>query len=159
MNEIKNYSYQVVLHNIRSAYNVGSIFRSADAFGVDKVFLGGYTPTPTNHSGIAKTALGAEQNIPWEKHWQTFRLLEKFRREGFNIVALEQGRKSVLINNFKPKFPLVLVLGNERTGLSSAMLKRADQLVEIPMLGKKESLNVAVAFGIAGYLIGQRRRL
>jgi len=147
------------LHNVRSAYNVGSIFRSADAFGVDKIFLGGYTPTPANHSGIAKTALGAGQNIPWEKHWQTFRLLKKLKREGFNIVALEQSRESALINNFKSKFPLVLMLGNEKKGLSSAMLKRADQLVEIPMLGKKESLNVAVAFGIAGYLIGQQRRL
>lgn len=145
----------VVLDNIRSAYNVGAIFRSADAAGVNKIYLCGITPTPPNLK-ISKVALGAENYITWEKTKTTWRLLGKLKKEGYFIVALEQGKKAKDI--FKNKFnkkqdKIVLLLGPEVKGLSNKILKRTDGLLEIPMFGKKESLNVAVAFGIAIYQI------
>ena len=145
----------VVLDNIRSTYNVGAIFRSADAAGVNKVYLCGITPAPPNPK-ISKVALGAEDYIVWEKTKTTWRLLEKLKKEGYFIIALEQGKKTK--NIFKNKFnkkqdKIVLLLGPEVKGLSSKILKRTDKLLEIPMFGKKESLNVAVAFGIAIYQI------
>ena len=102
---------------------------------------------------ISKTALGAENNISWEYHRQVWRLIDKLRKEGMQIVALEQDEKSINLNKFKPQFPMALVVGNEINGVSKSVLDRADKIVEIPMYGKKESLNVAVSFGIAGYLI------
>ncbi|RLG16183.1 TrmH family RNA methyltransferase [Candidatus Pacearchaeota archaeon] len=145
----------VVLDNIRSTYNVGAIFRSADAAGVNKVYLCGITPAPPNPK-ISKVALGAEDYIVWEKTKTTWRLLEKLKKEGYFIIALEQGKRAK--NIFKNKFnkkqdKIVLLLGPEVKGLSSKILKRTDKLLEIPMFGKKESLNVAVAFGIAIYQI------
>lgn len=150
---MKSQNFFVILHNIRSCYNVGSIFRSADAFGVNKIFLSGYTPTPeTNPKEIAKTALGAEQWIAWEKIWRTSDLIKKLQQQGMNVIALEQAKGSERLNNFQPQFPLALVLGNEVRGLSRTILKKVDQIVEIPMKGKKESLNVSVAFGISAYV-------
>lgn len=178
---MKNKLY-VVLDNVRSRENVGSIFRTADAVGVSKIYLCGITPTPLKHFAlqnvraidsslmnrfsadekISKTALGAEKWIPWEYHKQTWRLLEKLRREvvgaptkapGLKIVALEQTKKSINIFDFKPRFPLVLVVGNEVKGLSPKILKYAQKKVAIPMYGRKESLNVAVAFGVAVYAL------
>jgi tRNA G18 (ribose-2'-O)-methylase SpoU len=145
----------VVLDNIRSTYNVGAIFRSADAAGVNKIYLCGITPIPPNPK-ISKVALGAEDYIVWEKTKTTWRLLEKLKKEGYFIIALEQGKKAK--NIFKNKFnkrqdKIVLLLGPEVNGLSNEILKRTDKLLEIPMFGKKESLNVAVAFGIAIYQI------
>lgn len=148
----------VILHNIRSAHNVGSIFRSADAFGVSKLFLGGYTPTPLMHAAVAKTALGAENSVLWEKYWHTHKLIEALKNQGVQIVALEQTKNSVLLDKFKPAFPMALILGSEVNGLSEKILKYVDQVVEIPMYGMKESLNVSVAFGIAGYSLSQKRR-
>ncbi|MDP2630073.1 MAG: RNA methyltransferase [Candidatus Uhrbacteria bacterium] len=153
----------LILHNIRSALNVGSIFRTADAVGVEKIYLGGYTPTPDTEgnpssppssgssSKLSKTALGAEKAVPWEHVSQTWRILEQLKKEKYQIVALEQSKGSIDYRKFKPKFPLVLVVGNELTGLSSQLLKYCDAVVEIPMRGKKESLNVSVAVGIALY--------
>ncbi|HZX49669.1 MAG TPA: RNA methyltransferase [Candidatus Paceibacterota bacterium] len=146
----------VVLDNIRSAENVGSIFRTADALVVDKIFLCGITPTPA-HEKVGKTALGAEKTVVWEYHKQTWRLLEKLKEQGVFIAALEQTKKSVSLEKFKPKFPLALVLGHEVKGVSPSVLRLANAIVEIPMLGQKESLNVAVAFGIAGYEINKVR--
>ncbi len=142
----------VVLHNIRSRENVGSIFRTADAAGINKIYLCGITPTPP-HEKISKTALGAENYVPWEYCKQTWRLLAKLQEEGINIVALEQTKESKDLFKFKPKFPLVLVLGNEVKGLSPQILKYCDKKISIPMYGKKESLNVAVAAGVALYSI------
>lgn len=142
----------LVLHNIRSAHNVGSIFRTADAAGVSKIYLCGYTPTPENIK-VEKTALGAEKTVPWEQHKQTWRLLAKLKKEGIKIVALEQTPKSVDYRKFKPKFPMILVLGNEVSGLSKEILKYADKIIAIPMYGQKESLNVSVAVGIALYKV------
>jgi len=145
----------VVLDNIRSTYNVGAIFRSADAAGVDKIYLCGITPTPPNPK-ISKVALGAENYILWEKVKTTWRLLEKLKKSGYFIIALEQDKKAK--NIFKSKFSkkqnkIVLLLGPEVKGLSNKILKRVNMCLEIPMFGKKESLNVAVAFGVAIYQI------
>ena len=140
----------LVLNNIRSRENVGSIFRTADAVGVANLYLCGITPAPP-HEKISKTALGAETYVPWESHKQTWRLLAKLKKEGRNVVALEQTKESEDIFKFKPKFPLVLVLGNEVKGLSPQILKYCDKKLAIPMCGKKESLNVSVAAGVALY--------
>lgn len=144
--------FYVVLDNVRSLENVGSIFRTADALGVTKIFLCGITATPPNDK-IAKTALGAEKNIPFEHHKQTWRLIEKLKQQGVKIVALEQDKKSILYTKFKPKFPLALVIGHEVRGVSKKNLELADTIIHLPMHGAKESLNVSVAFGIAGYEI------
>jgi tRNA G18 (ribose-2'-O)-methylase SpoU len=150
---MKRKEFYVILHNIRSAYNVGSIFRTADALGVSKIVLGGYTPDPENNSKISKTALGAEKSIKWEKACRTTVAIKKIRKKGFRIIALEQTEKSHNVIKYKPSFPLALLLGNETAGLSKAMLTKADEVIEIPMLGIKESLNVSVAFGIAGFML------
>src|SRR3989338_3841412 len=97
----------VVLHNIRSRENVGSIFRTADAAGVDKLYLCGITPCPP-HEKISKTALGAETYVPWEYHRQAWRLLAKLKKEGMNVVALEQTKESKNVFKFKPKYPIAL---------------------------------------------------
>jgi len=140
----------IICHNIRSAFNVGSIFRTADGAGAAKIILGGYSAHPP-HLKITKTALGAEKTTPFERVWQTWRAVEKLKARGYNIIALEQTKKAKSIFDFKPKLPLVLVIGNETRGLSREILKRCDNVVFIPMFGKKESLNVSVAFGIAIY--------
>lgn len=133
---------------------MGSIFRTADAVGVSKIYLCGITPTPP-HEKISKTALGAEKWIPWEYHKQTWRLLEKLKKENFYIIALERTLESINIFKFKkPKNrSIVLVVGNEVKGLSPKILKYAEKKVAIPMYGRKESLNVAVAFGVAVYAL------
>lgn len=153
----KGNEFYVILHNIRSAYNVGSVFRSADAFGVNKLFLCGYTPTPDKHSAIAKTALGAELSVPWERYWHTYQLIDTLKSQGVEIVALEQTPQSIMLDTFQPTFPMALMLGSEVKGVSQKMLAYTDRAVEIPMLGIKESLNVSVAFGIAGYAISRHR--
>jgi 23S rRNA (guanosine2251-2'-O)-methyltransferase len=148
--------FYVVCDNIRSLENIGSIFRTADALAVDKIFLGGICGQPPE-SKISKTALGAEKNIPWKYSWQTWRIIDKLKKQNVFIVALEQAKNSLAYNKFKPKFPLALVVGNEIKGISPSVLKRADQIIHLPMLGKKESLNVSVAFGVAGYYIQERQ--
>lgn len=138
----------VVCHNIRSRHNVGSIFRTSDAAGVRKIYLCGITPTPP-HSRIEKVSLGAENSVPWEKHSQTWRLIEKLKKEGFQIICLEQTKKSIDFKKVKTSPQTALVLGNEVEGLPKSILNRADKIIDIPMKGIKESLNVAVSFGIA----------
>jgi tRNA G18 (ribose-2'-O)-methylase SpoU len=151
-----------VLDNIRSLYNVGSIFRTADAFDFQKIYLSGYTPEPIGEKQkreIHKTALGAEEFIEWEKSGQTWKLLENLKKQRFYIVGLETDKKAINISDFKlPKIKknIVLVVGNEVKGLSKEVLKRCDKIVKIPMLGKKESLNVSVCFGIAAYCTSQQ---
>ncbi|PIR73163.1 MAG: RNA methyltransferase [Candidatus Moranbacteria bacterium CG10_big_fil_rev_8_21_14_0_10_35_21] len=145
----------VVLHNIRSAHNVGSIFRTSDAVGVEKIYLGGITPAPIDRFGrevkeIHKVALGAEKFIPWEVAGDIFKIIQKLKSQKFEIVALEKSDKSIRYNQFKSQNKnLALILGSETEGLSEKFLNLADQILEIPMSGKKESLNVSVAFGIA----------
>ncbi len=148
----------VIAHNIRSLLNVGSIFRTSDAFGVTKIFLTGYTGRPdntTHKNKIAKSALGAENFVPWDYSKSPKRLISNLRKQypKISIIALENNTKAISLHKFKPKFPLVLLLGEEVSGINKALLKLCDQVVEIPMQGQKESLNVSVAFGIAAYTL------
>lgn len=150
--------FYIVCDNIRSLQNIGSIFRTADALAIDKIFLCGICGKPP-HPRISKTALGAENWLPWEHHWQTWRVIDWLKQEKVFIVALEQTKKSTPYHKFKPSFPMALVMGNEIKGVSPSVLKRADKIISLPMFGKKESLNVAVAFGIAAYEINKSRLL
>ena len=143
----------IILHNIRSAQNVGAIFRTADAVGVEKIYLTGYTPAPLDRFGradskIAKTALGAEKSVSWESCKSVGALIKRLKKNGVRIVAGEQSSNAVSCTRWKPKFPLAIILGNEVLGVSPAILRVCDEVVEIPMRGKKESLNVSVAAGI-----------
>lgn len=139
----------VICQNIRSLFNVGSIFRSADAFGVDTIYLTGITGKPPRKE-ISKVALGADQFVTWEYYRQPARLIKELKKQGIHIVALEQVKdKSKALNTWKPKFPLALILGYEPKGLPRALLALTDEIVEIQMYGQKESLNVSVAFGVA----------
>lgn len=144
--------FYVICDNIRSLENIGSIFRTSDALKVDKVFLTGICGKLPNDK-ISKTALGAEKWIDWEYHSSVWKLVERLKKDKVLIVALEQTEKSILYTKLKPKFPLALVIGNELKGVSQSVLKRVDKKIYLPMHGKKESLNVAVAFGIAAYEI------
>lgn len=132
----------VLLHDIRSLHNVGSVFRTADAAGVNKLYLCGITPTPLNIFGrpeekLAKVALGAEKYVPWEKALSATKAIEALKKEGFTILALEQSKKSIAYTEFKPKKAerIVLILGNEVKGLPISILKKCDKILEIPMRG------------------------
>ena len=143
----------VLLTDIRSAHNVGSIFRTADGAGASRIYLCGYTPTPTDRFGrtqkdIAKTALGAEVSLQWEYHKSAMRIISKLRKAGWHIVAVEQHRSSKNYRSFKQKKPTLFILGNEVDGISAQLFKACDEILEIPMYGTKESLNVSVAAGI-----------
>lgn len=152
----------IIACNIRSAYNVGALFRTADGLGVSKIYLSGYTPFPYSNSdkypnrgqkALAKTALGAEKTVPWEKIEDILGLLTKLKRSKYHILALEISQKSEDIKKAKHHFPCVLILGNEIGGIEKKVLEKCDKIINIPMKGKKESLNVSVAAGIAVYEI------
>ena len=152
----------MIAHNIRSAHNIGSIFRTSDGCGVEKLYLTGYTPTPAtsqtvylnrSHKDLAKTALGAEKNIAWESVEDVNDVMTKLKQEGYQIVALEQSEKSIEYRAYIPHQKIALVLGNEVEGVENALIESADVILEIPMRGKKNSLNVSVAFGIAAFEI------
>ena len=148
----------LILDNIRSIFNVGSIFRTADCAGVSKLYLAGVTPDPVDRFGrerkdLAKVALGAEKKIKWEHVEDTALLIKKLKKSGYGIVALEQAENSVDYKKFKPEFPMALVLGEEVRGIQKNTLEKCDQIIEIPMMGEKESLNVSVATGVALFRI------
>ncbi len=148
----------VLLHNVRSAHNVGSIFRTADAAGVVKIYLTGYTPTPTDRfavprKDIAKTALGAETFIPWEYAKTPTALIKRLKKERWLVVGVEQDKRAISYmhiraNKHIKNARVVYVFGNEVKGLSKNIRDACDVLVEIPMRGRKESLNVSVTAGI-----------
>jgi tRNA G18 (ribose-2'-O)-methylase SpoU len=147
----------IIAHNIRSRHNVGSIFRIADSLGVSKIYLTGYTPRPP-HEKIAKVALGAENFVPWEFARSPVILIKKLKKDNpkLSIVGLENNinsSKLIFLNKFKPKFPIALIIGEETKGIEKKLINLCDKLVEIPMQGQKESLNVSVALGIAVYQI------
>lgn len=151
-----------MLDNLRSVHNVGSIFRTAEAAGFTAVFCCGTTPTPLDHFGrprrdFTKVALGAEQHLPWFHRVSTARLLRTLKKRGYTIVAVEQDKRSISYRQFHPKSGarLVLVVGNELGGVVDAARNFADHILEIPMRGEKESLNVAVAFGIVAFALSQ----
>ena len=156
-----------MLHNVRSAHNVGSIFRTADAAGVSKIYLSGYTPRPTDRFGrvnkeIAKTALGAEQFVSWERVASFNALALKLKRGGWKIVGVEQDAHSLDYRKLRLKGPALFIFGNEVRGIPRRVRAKCDTLIEIPMRGAmvrqahhprhtrrgKESLNVSVAAGI-----------
>lgn len=143
----------VLAHNIRSLHNVGAIFRTSDVFGVSKLFLSGYTGHPPD-SKIAKVSLGAEQTVSWQYAKSAVRLIKKLKIQypNLQVVGLENNRpNTVLLPEFHPYFPLLLVVGEEVSGIPKNVLALCDTFVEIPQFGMKESLNVSVAFGIAAY--------
>lgn len=152
----------VIAHNIRSTHNVGSLFRTAEGFGISKIILSGYSPYPllANDSRlphiankltaqIHKTALGAETMVPFEH--QEVLDLDTIKHNGFTIVALEQDERSVMLNDYIPPAKIALLLGEEVSGIAEEWRNQSDAFVEIPMQGKKESFNVSVAAGIALY--------
>ncbi len=144
-----------VLDNIRSAHNVGAIFRTADGAGLSELLLGGITPTPDDQPTIGKTALGAEKTIKWRYYPNLPETLAELKANGCLIIALESAPGAISFRNLKLSLPLpsqvALVVGNEPAGVDPAILRIADQVVYIPMSGEKTSLNVSIAFGIAVY--------
>lgn len=144
----------VLLHNIRSTHNVGSVFRTSDALGISKIYLSGYTPIPTdkfgrNRKDISKVALGAEKSIPWEQVESPEKLIKDLKKKKWQIVCIEQSKDSSDYKKVKIKLPTLFIVGNEVTGTENNILKLCDVVAEIPMMGGKESLNVSVAFGVA----------
>ena len=149
----------IILDNIRSVHNVGSIFRTAETAGVSKIYCIGTTATPNDRFGnkrsdFAKVALGAEDLVAWEYALSGLSLVKKLRKDGYTIIALEQDKRSVSFRKIKLGKKNALIVGNEVGGVSKNLLKLSDQIAEIPMKGKKESLNVAVATGIMLFAIG-----
>ncbi len=142
----------VLLDNIRSLYNVGSIFRTADAARIEKIILCGITGQPPRKE-INKTALGAVESVPWEYAENAVDVVKKLKEKGVRIIALEHTSKSIPHWEFKYSFPCCLVIGNEVWGIQDLVLNEVDDALEIPMFGAKHSLNASVAFGIAVYRI------
>ncbi|HEY4526943.1 MAG TPA: TrmH family RNA methyltransferase [Candidatus Paceibacterota bacterium] len=142
-----------LFHNVRSTYNVGALFRTGDGAGVSKIFLSGYTPTPLDRFGrerkdISKTALGAEKTVSWEYAKEPNTIIDRLRTEGWEIVGVEQDRTSRDYRSYKPTRSTLFIFGNEVRGLSLPLRAQCDRLIDIPMRGRKESLNVSVTAGI-----------
>lgn len=143
----------VLLDNIRSAWNVGSIFRSADGFGFTHAYLCGITPTPESEA-VTKTSLGAEDTVSWSYHKDSVKLVRGLKKEGCQVWALEEHERAIPISTYPDSnspSPVILILGNEVTGVDPGLLDLADRIFHIPMQGEKTSFNVAIAFGIAAY--------
>lgn len=139
----------IVLDNVRSAQNVGSFFRTADAFGIGRIALCGISATPPNRE-IHKTALGAEQSVAWSYHPTTLECIASLRQEGYRIIAIEQIEGATMLNNFRAESTerYALVFGNEVDGVDQAVADIVDGAIEIPQVGIKHSLNVSVSAGI-----------
>ena len=149
LHEVERNPIYVLLDNIRSLYNVGSVFRTSDGARISKLFLCGYTPHPPRRE-IEKTALGATTTVPWEYVKNPLNVIEKLKKSETKICVLEHTDNSIPYYAVdKRNFPLCLVVGNEITGISKELIEVADCAVDIPMFGLKQSLNVAVAYGIA----------
>jgi 23S rRNA (guanosine2251-2'-O)-methyltransferase len=143
----------LILHDIRSSENVGSMFRTADAAGVSRIYLTGYTPSPTDRFGranakLSKSALGAETKVRYEKFPDIFELIQHLKSEGVQIIAVEQAEHAVPYMGLRTETSAAFILGNEVEGIPKDVLDACDVVVEIPMHGEKESLNVSVAAGI-----------
>ncbi len=147
----------VLLENVRSAYNVGSFFRTGDGVALRKLYLTGITgPPPSNM--ISKTALGAEEFVPWEYAPSAPEVVESMRQQGFEVAAIETSVHAVDLFDWQPRFPVCLLFGHETDGLTPATAALADTHVRIPMLGRKHSLNVATAGGIVLYELLRKYR-
>lgn len=155
---MKSKQLYLILHNIRSVHNTASIFRTADGAGVKKIFLTGYTPSPIDEFGkirndFKKISLGAEKTVKWEYVKNINKVIDYLKNRGVSIISLEQHPNAINYKKLKPKFPMTLIVGNEIRGIPQNILNKCDAIIEIPMRGKKESLNVSVATGIAIYEI------
>jgi tRNA G18 (ribose-2'-O)-methylase SpoU len=154
----KNQQNILIIHDIRSVTNVGAMFRTADAAGINKIYLTGYTPTPLDRFGrirkdMAKSALGAEEFVSWEYKKSLPTLLGKLKQEKYLIIGIEQAKNSIDYKKVKLQSKNAFILGAEVTGIPKNILQKCDIIAEIPMRGKKESLNVSVACGIALFRI------
>ncbi len=146
----------ILLHDIRSTHNVGAIFRTADATGVKKIYISGFTPAPIdrfgrNRADISKASLGAEKTVAWEQISSVKDLIKKLKKEKFQVVGVEQDSRSIDFRKLKPSKNILIIVGREVEGIEKDILDMCDEIVEIPMLGQKESLNVSVASGIILY--------
>jgi tRNA G18 (ribose-2'-O)-methylase SpoU len=151
VHELPKHPVRLIVHNVRSIHNVGSIFRTSDAARIEHVHLTGYTGTP-EHKDLHKTALGAQDAISWSKHEEVRPLLSNLKDRGYSIALLEQTNESIRTDDVSPStFPLCLVLGNEVHGVEDTVVDAADLALEIPQYGTKISMNVSVAYGIAVY--------
>lgn len=149
IDKVKKAPIHVVLNSIRSSYNVGSIFRTSDGAMIEKLYLCGYTPHPPNKQ-VLKTALGSTESVKWEHFEDSMKIVKKLKSNGFKICALEQTTKSIPYYNLKKNdFPICLIVGNEITGVSQELIDLCDFSIDIPQYGIKQSLNVAVAYGIS----------
>ena len=154
---------EALLDNVRSAWNVGSIFRTADGLGVKKLYLCGITPTPENES-VTKTSLGAENLVAWEYSRNALEMAKELKAEGYTLIALERDERAIPVgakgangypfgHKHAPLQDTILIIGNEITGVDPDILDLCDQITYIPMRGRKRSLNVEVAFGIAAHTL------
>jgi 23S rRNA (guanosine2251-2'-O)-methyltransferase len=154
----------LIIHNVRSAHNVGSLLRTADGLGIERVIISGHSPYPKHpsdvrlphlaektHQHIQKTALGAEVSMDWQYISQIDDALNHLKSEGFVVAALEQTPEAVLLNDYSPPGKIALLVGNEVNGLDTKLLNQVDRHLQIPMLGSKESFNVSVAAAMALY--------
>jgi len=148
----------VVLDNVRSMHNVGSVFRTADAFLIQSVYLCGYTPKPP-HRDIQKTALGATETVEWHYISNTMEAVNLLKEKGYKIFAVEQAEGSVSLEKFNPEDNIAVIFGNEVEGVDVEVLKHCDACIEIPQFGTKHSLNISVAAGIVLWDITRKQLL
>ena len=153
--EKNNVPLYLILDDLRSAFNVGSIFRSAECFGVSHIYLCGYTPTPLNKK-VQKTAMGTDEYVSWSSHSSMENVIAELKKDDLTIYALETTTHSKDISKIKFKKPTVLILGNEALGISKDTLKLADKIIQIPLSGWKNSLNVGVCAAICCYEISKQ---
>ena len=144
----------IVLDNIRSAHNVGSIFRTSDAFLIEKLILCGITPTPPSNE-IRKSALGSTNSVEWVKKEETGIAINQLKKEGYYIVGVEQVEKATEIQKFQNNKPIALVFGHEINGISQEIIDTCDEVIEIPQYGTKHSLNISVCAGIVMWKIAE----
>lgn len=139
----------IVLENIRSAHNVGSVFRASDAFLVEKICLCGITPTPP-HKEIRKTALGASESVSWQYYTSTLECIQTLKTEGYQIISIEQTENAIMLNDFTPQkgCKYALIFGNEVKGVEQEIVSASDTVIEIPQYGTKHSLNISVSSGV-----------
>ena len=156
--KIQPISFVVAIDNLRSAFNVGSILRTCECLGVEKVLFSGYTATP-DEPKVQKTSMGTSEVVEWERVEDLAARLVEYKERGYQVIALETVPGSPEIFKSELKQPVVLILGNERYGIAKTLLEQADQIVQLPVYGGKNSLNVGVAFGAAGYYISNQLRL
>src|SRR5690242_11446248 len=147
----------ILLDNVHSLYNVGAFFRTADAAGIERLYLCGITGRPPKRA-LTKTALGAEETVPWEHSWDPLPAVESLRGRGYEIAAVETAVHAVDLFDWAPRFPVCLIFGHEVDGIRPEISARADTHVRIPMLGGKHSLNVATAGGVVAYELLRKYR-